>query len=334
MSSRHFDRENDIARSVTQLIGNTPCVYLNRLNHTRAKIVLKMECENPMASVKDRLALAIIDKAEAEGKLFPGKSVIVEATSGNTGVGLAHIAAIRGYKVIITMPESMSIERRCLLNIFGADVALTPAALGMKGAVMMANKIVAKNHNAVLANQFGSRYNVQVHEETTGPELWRQTKGNVDVFVAGVGTGGTLTGVARYLKKMNPNVRIVAVEPAESPVLSGGKPGPHKIQGIGPGFIPEILDRSLIDEVFTVRSDDAIATAQKLARSDGIFAGFSSGANVFAALKIGERPEMQGKTIVTVIPSFGERYLSTALYKDIQTRMKALPVIDAALIES
>eukprot|EP00796_Vickermania_ingenoplastis_P008176 gene8176-5705_t len=329
-----FDRDNSVARDISQLIGNTPCVYLNRLNHTRAKIVLKLECENPMASVKDRLALAIIDKAEADGKLTPGKSVIVEATSGNTGVGLAHMAAIRGYKVIITMPESMSIERRCLLNIFGAEVHLTPSPLGMKGAVMMANKIVARNPNSVLANQFSTKYNAQIHEETTGPEIWRQNKGVVDMFVAGVGTGGTLTGVARYLKKMNPNVRIAAVEPAESPVLSGGKPGPHKIQGIGPGFIPEILDRSLIDEVFTVRSDDAIATAQKLARSDGIFAGFSSGANVFAALKIGERPEFAGKTIVTVIPSFGERYLSTALYKDVQERMKALPVIDAAVIEA
>eukprot|EP00796_Vickermania_ingenoplastis_P008183 gene8183-5710_t len=333
MRTNRFDRENDVASNVTELIGNTPCVYLNRLNHTRAKIVLKLECENPMASVKDRLALATIDKAEADGKLTPGKSVIVEATSGNTGVGLAHIAAIRGYKVIITMPESMSIERRCLLRIFGADLALTPASLGMKGAIIMANKIVAKNHNAVLANQFGTKYNAQIHEETTGPELWRQTKGNVDVFVAGVGTGGTLTGVARYLKKMNPNVRIVAVEPAESPVLGGGKPGPHKIQGIGPGFIPDVLDMSLVDEVFPVRSDDAIATAQKLARSDGIFCGFSSGANVYAALRIGERNEMEGRNICTIIPSFGERYLSTALYKDVQEHVKALPVIDAAVIE-
>lgn len=332
-SNARFDRDNNVAENITQLVGNTPCVYLNRFNTTRAKIILKLESENPMASVKDRLALAIIDKAEADGKLIPGKSVIVESTSGNTGVGLAYVGALRGYKVIITMPESMSIERRCLLRIFGAELALTPAAMGMRGAVLMANKIVSKNANAVLANQFSTKYNPQIHEETTGPEIWRQTKGNVDVLVAGVGTGGTLMGISRYLRRKNPNLRVVAVEPAESPVLSGGKPGPHKIQGIGPGFIPDVYDSSQVDEVFTVRGEDAIATAQKIARTDGIFCGFSSGANVYASIKIGERPEMEGKNIVTIIPSYGERYLSTALYKEVQDRVKALPVIDQALIE-
>lgn len=334
MSPSNFDRENDIALNTTQLIGSTPCVYLNRMNTTRANIILKLESENPMASVKDRLALAIIDKAEADGKLIPGKSVIVEATSGNTGVGLAYVGAVRGYKVIITMPESMSLERRCLLKILGSELHLTPAALGMRGAVMLANKIVLKNANAVLANQFGTKYNAQIHEETTGPEIWRQTKGNVDAFVAGVGTGGTLTGVARFLKKQNPNVWIVAVEPAESPVLSGGKAGPHKIQGIGAGFVPDVLDMSLVDEVIPVKSEDAISVSQRLAKSDGIFCGFSSGANVCASLKLGERPEFEGKNIVTIIPSFGERYLSTVLYKSIQDRVLNLPVVSASAIEN
>lgn len=329
-----FDRSNDVADSMCQLVGNTPALYLKKLNTTKANIVLKMECENPMASVKDRLGLAIYEKAEAEGKITPGKSVIVEATSGNTGVALAHLGAIRGYKVIITMPESMSLERRCLLRIFGAELILTPAALGMKGAVAMAQKICASNPDAVLADQFCTKYNAQIHEETTGPEIWKQCKGKVDYYVAGVGTGGTLTGVARYLKKQGSNAKIVAVEPAESAVLSGGKPGPHKIQGIGAGFVPEVLDRSLIDEVLPVKGDDAIETAQKLTRTDGVFCGFSGGANVYAALKLGERAGMEGKTIVTVIPSFGERYLSTALYKSIRDEVAALPVVDAAELQS
>lgn len=326
MTPPAFDRDNEIALNITQLIGSTPCVYLNRMNTSRANIILKMESENPLASVKDRLALAIIDKAEADGKLIPGKSVIVEATSGNTGVGLAYVGAVRGYKVVITMPESMSLERRCLLGIFGAELHLTPAALGMRGAVLLAKKILLRNANAVLANQFSTKYNAQIHEETTGPEIWRQTQGKVDAFIAGVGTGGTLTGVARYLKKQNPNIWIVAVEPAESPVLAGGKPGPHKIQGIGAGFIPDVLDMSLVNEVLPVSSDDAIAVAQKMAKSDGIFCGFSSGANVCAALKLGERREFEGKNIVTIIPSYGERYLSTALYRDVLEKVKKIRV--------
>nr|AGT02544.1 cysteine synthase [Herpetomonas muscarum] len=324
-----FDKTKDIADSFDQLIGQTPAIYLKKLNNTKANVVLKLECENPMASVKDRLALAIYDKAEAEGVLKRGESVIVEATSGNTGVGLAHLGAIRGYKVIITMPESMSLERRCMLRIFGAELILTPAALGMKGAVAMAEKICATNPHAVLANQFSTKYNAQIHEETTGPEIWQQCRQKVDYFVAGVGTGGTLTGVARHLKKVNSGAKIVAVEPAESPVLSGGKPGPHKIQGIGAGFVPSVLERDLIDEVLPIKGDDAIDTAQKLTRADGVFCGFSGGANVAAALEIAARPGMEGKTIVTVIPSFGERYLSTALYKSIRDEVAALPVVDA-----
>ncbi|KPI85686.1 cysteine synthase [Leptomonas seymouri] len=328
-----IDKTKQVADSVEQLVCQTPAMYLKRLNHTKAKIVLKMECMNPMASVKDRLGLAIYEKAEQDGMLIPGKSVVVEATSGNTGVALAHLGAIRGYKVIITMPESMSLERRCLLRIFGAELILTPAALGMKGAVTMAKKICAANPNAVLADQFSTKYNALIHEETTGPEIWEQTQHNVDCYVAAVGTGGTLTGVSRALKKFGCNARIVAVEPAESPVLSGGKPGPHKIQGIGPGFVPDVLDRSLVDEVFCVKGDDAIETALKLSRSDGVFCGFSGGANVYAALKIAERPEMEGKTIVTIIPSFGERYLSTVLYKSVRDEVSSLPVVDASELQ-
>ncbi|EPY30317.1 cysteine synthase A [Strigomonas culicis] len=232
------------------------------------------------------------------------------------------------------MPESMSLERRCLLRIFGAELILTPASLGMKGAVAMANKIVATNPDAVLADQFGTKYNALIHEETTGPEIWRQTKGKVDAIVAGVGTGGTLTGIAHYLKQQKPTVLGVAVEPAESPVLSGGQPGPHKIQGIGAGFVPSVLDRKIVDEVITVKGDDAIDTSQKLTRTDGVFCGFSGGANVYAALKLAERPEMAGKTIVAIIPSFGERYLSTVLYKSIRDEVASLPVVDASELQS
>lgn len=328
-----FDKTKDVAESFLQLIGKTPAIYLKKMNNTQAEIVLKLECENPMASVKDRLAMGIYDKAEKDGILIPGESVVVEATSGNTGIGLAHLGAIRGYKVIITMPESMSVERRCLLRILGAELILTPAALGMKGAVAMAEKICATNPHAVLANQFSTKYNAMIHEETTGPEIWEQCKGKVDYFVAGVGTGGTLTGVARYLKKVGSDAKIIAVEPAESPVLSGGKPGPHKIQGIGAGFVPSVLDRDLVDEVLTVRGDDAIETSQKLTRTDGVFCGFSGGANVFAALEVARRPNMASKTIVTVIPSFGERYLSTALYKSIRDEVASLPVVDASELQ-
>ncbi|KEG12860.1 putative cysteine synthase [Trypanosoma grayi] len=333
MSQEGFDKRTDVAESVAALIGETPMVYLKKMNKTAAQIVLKLESENPMASVKDRLAYAIYDKAEKEGKIIPGKTVIVEATSGNTGIALAHLGAVKGYKVIITMPESMSTERRCLLRIFGAELILTPAALGMKGAVTMAKRIVSNNPDAILADQFCTKYNAQIHEETTGPEIWRQTKGRVDCFVAGVGTGGSLTGVARYLRSVGCQAKIVAVEPAESPVLSGGKPGPHRIQGIGAGFVPDVLERELVEEVIQVTSDEAVETANKLPRTEGIFCGFSGGANVCAALRIAERPEMAGKTIVTLIPSFGERYLSTALYPTLREEVAALPVVPASELQ-
>jgi cysteine synthase A len=321
-----FDSRTGIATDFSQLVGNTPMLYLKNMNTTPAIIALKLESENPMASVKDRLALGIIEKSEKAGLFIPGKSVLVEATSGNTGIALAHQGKLRGYQVILTMPETMSIERRTLLKILGADVILTPAQYGLKGSLEKAKEIVANTPNAVMAQQFNSPFNAEIHFETTGPELWRQTEGRIDIFVAGVGTGGTITGVARFLKSQGSNCRIVAVEPAESPVLSGGKPGPHKIQGIGAGFVPAAMDPSLIDEIFPVSSEDAISTARDLAKKDSVFCGFSGGAAVFAALQLGARPENVGKVIVPLIPSFGERYLSTALFQAVRDEAANLPV--------
>lgn len=328
-----FDRKNGIAESFTDLIGETPMLYLRGLNKSKALIALKLESENPMASVKDRLAMGIFLKNEAAGTFVPGKTVIVESSSGNTGIALAHLGAVRGYKVIITMPETMSLERRCLLRIFGAEVILTPGSMGMKGALKKAREIVASTPNAVFADQFATKYNAEIHYETTGPEIWNQSQGKVAAVVAGVGTGGTISGVGRYLKEKNPDVELIAVEPQESPVISGGTPGPHKIQGIGAGFIPEVLDKSLLKEVITVSSDEAIKTAQALPKSDGVFAGFSGGANVFAALKLAERPEYEGKLIVAIVPSFGERYLSTLLYQGIKDEVANLPVVPAAELQ-
>lgn len=308
-------------------------MYLRGLNKTKATIALKLEGENPMASVKDRLALGIFVKNEATGRFKPGETVVVEASSGNTGIALAHLGAVRGYRVIVTMPETMSVERRCLLRIMGAEVILTPGSMGMKGALKKAAQIVASTPNAVAAEQFTTPYNAEIHYETTGPEVWAQTQGKVDYFIAGVGTGGTITGTGKFLREKNPEVKLVAVEPAESPVISGGNPGPHKIQGIGAGFIPEVLDKSLISEVITVSSEEAISVSQKLPRSDGVFCGFSGGANVFAALKLAERPENEGKLIVAVVPSFGERYLSTLLYQSIKDEVAALPVVPASELQ-
>lgn len=328
-----FDRKNDIAESFTDLIGETPMLYLRGLNKAKGIIALKLESENPMASVKDRLAMGIFLKNEAAGVFKPGETIIVESTSGNTGIALAHLGAVRGYRVIITMPETMSLERRALLKIFGAELVLTPGSLGMKGAIRKAKQIVESTPGAVLAEQFSTKYNAAIHFETTGPEIWRQTKGKVDYVVAGVGTGGTITGVGKYLKGQNEAVKVVAVEPSESPVISGGTPGPHKIQGIGAGFIPEVLDKNILDEIITVSSDEAIRTAQQLPKSDGVFCGFSGGANVFAALKIAERPEAEGKLIVAFVPSFGERYLSTLLYQTIKDEAAGLPVVPAAELQ-
>eukprot|EP00744_Colponema_vietnamica_P001887 GILI01003062.1.p2 GENE.GILI01003062.1~~GILI01003062.1.p2 ORF type:complete len:383 (+),score=112.84 GILI01003062.1:131-1150(+) len=329
----NFDKNNNIASNMVDLICQTPMVYVNRLNTTKAKIAVKLESENPMGSVKDRLALGIFSKSERDGKFIPGKTVIVEATSGNTGIALAHIGAIRGYRVIITMPETMSLERRSLLKILGAEVILTPGSLGMKGAIAKAKQVVAETPNAVLSEQFSTPYNAEIHEETTGPEIWQQTQGKVDIFVSGTGTGGTITGVAHYLLKKNPNVKIVAVEPSESAVLSGSAPGPHKIQGIGPGFVPDVLDTKIISETIKCPSEEAIRVARALPQNEGIFCGFSGGAAVFAALELAARPENEGKLIVAIIPSYGERYLSTILFDSFTKEAAALPTVPASEIK-
>lgn len=300
---------------VTKLVGKTPLVRINRLAEgTGATVVAKLEYYNPANSVKDRIGVAIIDAAEASGKL-PAGGTIVEATSGNTGIALAMVAAARGYKAVFTMPESMSKERRALLRGFGAELVLTPAADGMRGAVERAQEIVTSTPGAVLARQFANEANPAIHEATTGPEIWEATDGAVDIFVAGVGTGGTLTGAGRYLKGKNPDLTIVAVEPAESPLLSEGTAGPHKIQGLGANFVPEVLDRTLYDEVIAVPSSDAIATARDAATKEGLMVGISAGAALNAAAQVARRPENAGKTIVAIVPDLGERYLSTLLFE-------------------
>lgn len=304
--------------SILETIGGTPLVRLNNLTKDiDAEVLVKVESFNPANSVKDRIGKAIIDAAEASGELKPG-GTIVEATSGNTGIALALVGAARGYKVILTMPETMSAERRVLLRAYGAEIILTPGAAGMQGAVDKANEVLAQQENAVLARQFSNEANAKVHYETTGPELWEDSGEKIDAFVAGVGTGGTITGSGRYLKEKNADVRLIAVEPADSPVLTEGKAGPHKIQGLGANFIPEVLDRELLDEVVTATNEEAIATARKLATDEGLLVGISSGANISAALKVAARDEFKGKTIVVVAPDFGERYVSTVLFEDIR----------------
>ncbi|MFT4108313.1 cysteine synthase A [Propionicimonas sp.] len=301
----------------TQLIGRTPLVRINRLyGDSQAIVLAKLEFYNPANSVKDRIGVAIIDAAEASGELRPG-GTIVEATSGNTGIALAFVGAARGYKVVLAMPETMSKERRALLRAFGAELVLTPGAEGMKGAVARSEQIAAETPGAILARQFANPANPDIHRRTTAEEIWADTDGSVDYVVAGVGTGGTITGVGQVLKERKPGVRIVAVEPAESPLLSGGSPAPHKIQGIGANFIPEILDRSVIDEVLPQSSETAIEWARRAAREEGLLVGISSGAALAAAGELAARDENAGKTIVVIIPSFGERYLSTVLYADL-----------------
>lgn len=305
-----------IADNMTELVGNTPMVRLSRMAcGLPAEVVVKLESMNPSSSVKDRIGLAMVEAAEREGKLSHD-SVIVEATSGNTGIALAYIGAVKGYRVILTMPETMSSERRRLLRAFGAELELTPGSKGMSAAVERANQIVRETPGAVLASQFENPANPEVHERTTASEIWEDTGGAFDIFVAGVGTGGTITGVGRFLRSRKANVRVVAVEPDDSPVLSGGLPGPHRIQGIGPGFIPPVLDRSIIDDVMHVTDKDATDTARKLGRSEGILCGVSAGANVAAALELARREENRGKTIVTIICDTGERYLSTWLFEE------------------
>ena len=308
----------NIATDVTQLIGNTPLVRLNRMAAGLCgEVVAKLEFFNPAHSVKDRIGAAMVNALERDGKLEPGVSTIIEPTSGNTGIALAMVAAARGYRLIVTMPDSMSIERRKVLDLLGAEVHLTPAAEGMGGAAARARELAEEIPNSVIPQQFTNPANPNIHAATTAEELWRDTEGEMDVFVAGVGTGGTLTGVGRVWRERKPDLHIVAVEPADSAILSGGEPGPHKIQGIGAGFVPENLDVSLINEVVAVENEQAFATAKRLAREEGILAGISSGAACVAALEIATRPEMEGKLIVFVVPSTAERYISTDLFADL-----------------
>lgn len=305
-----------IAKRLTDLVGNTPLLELsnyNKSNGLKARLIVKIESFNPAGSVKDRVALAMIEDAELKGVLQPG-TVIIEPTSGNTGVGLAFVAAVKGYKLILTMPDTMSIERRNLLKALGAELVLTPGADGMKGAIAKAEELKEATLGAVILQQFENPANPAIHLRTTGLEIWRDTEGKVDIFVAGVGTGGTVSGVGEALKMRDPSVRIVAVEPEDSPVLSGGKPGPHKIQGIGAGFVPKNYKASVVDEIIQVKNDEAISTSRRLAKEEGLLVGISSGAAVFAATQLAKLPENEGKTIVVLLPDTGERYLSTILY--------------------
>lgn len=307
-----------VYRKITDLIGGTPLLELTnyeKANELNAKIYAKLEYFNPAGSVKDRIAKAMLDDAEEKGLLKPG-AVIIEPTSGNTGIGLASVAASRGYNVILTMPETMSVERRNLLKAYGAELVLTEGAKGMPGAIAKAKELAEQTPNSYIPSQFTNPANPAVHLKTTGPEIWADTDGKLDIFVAGVGTGGTLSGVGAYLKSQNPNVKVVAVEPATSPVLSGGKAGPHKIQGIGAGFVPDTLNTDIYDEILPVQNEDAFATGRALARSEGVLVGISSGAAVFAAAQLAKRPENAGKVIVALLPDTGERYLSTPMFAD------------------
>ena len=314
----HKPGRGKIYNSITDTIGNTPLVKLSRLakeKGVKANILAKLEFFNPISSVKDRIGVSMIDALEAAGKITPGKSVLIEPTSGNTGIALAFVAAARGYRLILVMPESMSIERRKMLALLGAELVLTPAPQGMKGAIAKANELLAETLHAVVPQQFENPANPAIHRATTAEEIWNDTDGKIDYFVSGVGTGGTITGVGQVLKPRLPHLKVVAVEPEDSPVLSGGAPGPHKIQGIGAGFAPAILDRSVIDEVLTVGNQTSFDMARLVARIEGVPVGISSGAALAAAVEIGLRPGMEGKNIVVIIPSFAERYLSTALFE-------------------
>ncbi|AFZ43177.1 cysteine synthase [Halothece sp. PCC 7418] len=320
-----------IASNITELIGRTPLVQLNRIPASEGcvgQIVLKLEGMNPSASVKDRIGINMINTAEAQGLIEPGKTVLVEPTSGNTGIALAMTAAAKGYKLILTMPETMSNERRAMLRAYGAQLELTPGMQGMGGCIQRAQEIVDNTPNAYMLQQFNNSANPEIHRQTTAEEIWEDTEGNIDIFVAGIGTGGTITGVAEVIKERKPELQVVAVEPSNSPILSGGQPGPHKIQGIGAGFIPKVLNVQMLDEVVTVSDEEAIFYGRRLANEEGILSGISTGAALCASIKVAQRPENEGKLIVMIQPSYGERYLSTPLFQDLA------PAADAVTVHS